>query len=287
MVSALGYDRRHGSFGCMVLTMAVTDDQATPELYITFETEYQTLDLVYYVGMTTAPQSAPAPASPPPTLRNRATRAVRAEIAAVAVRLFLAQGFDKTTVDQIAAEAGLSRASFFRYFGSKEDVLLGHLEELGHKVADALAARPAHEPAWQALRRSFDLLIEERLAYPDEGLTLRRILHDTPSLQARQLGKQLGWQDLLAPEVARRRRPRRRPRPAAARAGRRRARLPQRSRRRLGRRRRRHPPTGPRGPGDGRGGRLDAVPGVPGETARHPSRKPGSANPSVAWALII
>lgn len=188
----------------MVLTMAVTDDQATPELYITFETEYQTLDLVYYVGMTTAPQSAPAPASPPPTLRNRATRAVRAEIAAVAVRLFLAQGFDKTTVDQIAAEAGLSRASFFRYFGSKEDVLLGHLEELGHKVADALAARPAHEPAWQALRRSFDLLIEERLAYPDEGLTLRRILHDTPSLQARQLGKQLGWQDLLAPEVARR-----------------------------------------------------------------------------------
>ncbi|MGO8894571.1 MAG: TetR family transcriptional regulator [Streptosporangiaceae bacterium] len=154
--------------------------------------------------MPTTPQSATAPAAAPPTLRNRATRAVRAEIAAVAVRLFLAQGFDKTTVDQIAAEAGLSRASFFRYFGSKEDVLLGHLEELGHKVADALAARPAHEPAWQALRRSFDLLITERLTYPDEGLTLRRILHDTPSLQARQLGKQLGWQDLLAPEVARR-----------------------------------------------------------------------------------
>ena len=154
--------------------------------------------------MTTTPPSATAPAPAPPTLRNRATRAVRAEIAAVAVRLFLAQGFDKTTVDQIAAEAGLSRASFFRYFGSKEDVLLGHLEELGHKVADALAARPADEPAWQALRRSFDLLITERLAYPDEGLTLRRILHDTPSLQARQLGKQLGWQDLLAPEVARR-----------------------------------------------------------------------------------
>ena len=149
-------------------------------------------------------QSAAVPAGAAPTLRDRATRAVRAEIAAVAVRLFLEQGFDKTTVDQIATEAGLSRASFFRYFGSKEDVLLGHLEELGHRVADALAARPADEPAWQALRRSFDPLITERLAYPDEGLTLRRILHDTPSLQARQLGKQLGWQALLAPEVARR-----------------------------------------------------------------------------------
>jgi len=154
--------------------------------------------------MATKPQSATAPASAQPTLRNRAARAVRAEIAAVAVRLFLEQGFDKTTVDQIATEAGLSRASFFRYFGSKEDVLLGHLEELGHRVADALAARPADEPAWQALRRSFDPLITERLSYPDEGLTLSRILHDTPSLQARQLGKQLGWQDLFAPEVARR-----------------------------------------------------------------------------------
>src|ERR1035441_9206918 len=142
--------------------------------------------------MTTTPPSATAPAAAPPTLRNRATRAVRAEIAAVAVRLFLAQGFDKTTVDQVAAEAGLSRASFFRYFGSKEDVLLGHLEELGHKVADALAARPAHEPAWQALRRSFDPLITERLAYPDEGLTIRRILHDTPSLQARPPGQEPG-----------------------------------------------------------------------------------------------
>src|ERR1039458_1026588 len=136
--------------------------------------------------MATTPRSAPAPANAPPTLRNRATRAVRAEIAAVAVRLFLAQGFDKTTVDQVAAEAGLSRASFFRYFGSKEDVLLGHLGEFGHKVAEALAARPAREPAWQALRRSFDLLITERLAYPDEGLTLRRILPNTPSLQDRQ-----------------------------------------------------------------------------------------------------
>jgi AcrR family transcriptional regulator len=129
---------------------------------------------------------------------------VRAEIAAVAIRLFLEQGFDKTTVDQIAAEAGLSRTSFFRYFATKEDVLLGHLGELGYKVRDALAARPAEEPPWQALRRAFDLLIEERLAYPEDGLSMRRMLHDTPSLRARQLGKQLGWQDLLAPEVARR-----------------------------------------------------------------------------------
>src|ERR1700683_3395414 len=117
--------------------------------------------------MAATSQSATPPVNAPPTLRNRATRAVRAEIAAVAIRLFLEQGFEKTTVDQIAVEAGLSRTSFFRYFATKEDVLLGHLEDLGQKVRDALAARPAEEAAWQALRRSFDLLIAERLAYPE------------------------------------------------------------------------------------------------------------------------
>lgn len=154
--------------------------------------------------MATTSQPATAPLHAPPTLRNRATRAVRAEIAAVAMRLFLEQGFEKTTVEQIAAEAGLSRTSFFRYFGSKEDVVFGHLEELGQRALDALTARPAAEPAWQALRHAFDLLIIEGSALPEQGLAMSQMLHDTPSLRARQLGKQLGWQDLLVPEVARR-----------------------------------------------------------------------------------
>jgi AcrR family transcriptional regulator len=154
--------------------------------------------------MGTTPQPATAPPHAPPTLRNRATRAVRVEIAAVAMRLFVEQGFDKTTVDQIAAEAGLSRTSFFRYFATKEDVVLGHLEELGQQVLDALVARPAAESPWQALRHAFDLLVEESAKLPEQGLSMRRMLHDTPSLKARQLGKQLGWLDLLVPEVARR-----------------------------------------------------------------------------------
>jgi len=154
--------------------------------------------------MVTTPQPATASLHAPPTLRNRATRAVRAEIAAVAMRLFVQQGFEKTTVDQIAAEAGLSRTSFFRYFATKEDVILGHLEELGQQVLDALAARPAGEPPWQALRHAFDLLVEESAKLPEQGLSMRRLLHDAPSLKASQLGKQQGWLDLLAPEVARR-----------------------------------------------------------------------------------
>jgi AcrR family transcriptional regulator len=62
------------------------------------------------------------------------------------MRLFLEQRFDKTTVDQIAAEAGLSRTSLHRYFATKEDVLLGDLEERGTQVLEALVARPAGGP---------------------------------------------------------------------------------------------------------------------------------------------
>jgi AcrR family transcriptional regulator len=153
--------------------------------------------------MATASKPSPAPAASH-TLRDMTIRAVRAEVSAVAMRLFVEQGFDKTTVDQIAAEAGMSRTSFFRYFATKEDVVLGHLDELAQRVQEALVARPESEPVWHSLRRAFDSLIEETTAAPEENLRMSRMLRDTPALRYRQLGKQLRWYDLLAPEVARR-----------------------------------------------------------------------------------
>jgi AcrR family transcriptional regulator len=149
-------------------------------------------------------QSRPARKGSPQTLRYRTTRAVRAEVAAIAMDLFLEQGFDKTTVDQIASESGLSRTSFFRYFATKDDVVLGTLDELGHQVLDALVARPLDEPAWQALRRALDVILEQSSGRADRGLSEARLLSETPSLKARHLGRQVMWHDLLVPEVARR-----------------------------------------------------------------------------------
>ncbi|RPF21677.1 TetR/AcrR family transcriptional regulator [Myceligenerans xiligouense] len=141
--------------------------------------------------------------SKPETLRERTRRAVHAEITDTALRLFAEQGFEATTVDQIAAAAGISRRSFFHYFGSKEDVVLGDLEALGLRVRDALEARPETETAWEALREAL-----KSLRAPGTGavtpLQIADMYADAPSLRARHLEKHLRWQELLAPDVERR-----------------------------------------------------------------------------------
>jgi AcrR family transcriptional regulator len=139
-----------------------------------------------------------------PGLRNRMREAMRAEVVETAFRLFAEQGFEHTTVDQIAAAAGLSRTTFFRYFGTKEDVVLSHLEGVGHQLSTALAGRPDTEDPWQSLRRAFGVVTAGIDRTPGHALALMRMLRETPSLRARHWEKQLAWQSLLIPEISRR-----------------------------------------------------------------------------------
>lgn len=138
-----------------------------------------------------------------PSLRERTFRAVQADIAATAMRLFAERGFEATTVEEIASAAGISRRSFFRYFATKEDVVLGDLAALGVTVRGALEARPPEEPAWDALRAAFGALRRPDSSLQEE-LAAARLYHEAPSLRARHLEKHLRWQELLAPDVGRR-----------------------------------------------------------------------------------
>src|SRR3954451_25459323 len=94
-----------------------------------------------------------------PGLRELTRRTVRAQIAERAVQLFIAQGFEETTVEQIASEVGMSARSVFRYFDTKEDMVVGSMQEAGDRLAAALADRPAGEGAWQALRAALAVLL--------------------------------------------------------------------------------------------------------------------------------
>jgi AcrR family transcriptional regulator len=130
-------------------------------------------------------------------LRERTRNAVRAQLAEAALKLFVEQGFEATTVEQIAAATGLSRRSFHRYFAGKEDVLGQWFVEMGEQLAAALAARPAQEPPWLALRRTFDDLVRALTARP-EALLITRMMLDTPALHASHLHKYAHWRVLLA-----------------------------------------------------------------------------------------
>lgn len=138
-----------------------------------------------------------------PTLRERARRAARAEIAATALQLFAENGFEATTIDQITTAVGISRRSFFHYFGSKEDVVLGDTEALGESVRSVLEGRPDDESAWTAIREAF-LTLRPAGTTPEDQYVLARIHFEAPSLRARHIEKHLRWQALLAPDVQRR-----------------------------------------------------------------------------------
>jgi len=141
---------------------------------------------------------------PVPSMRERTRRAVHAEITAAAMALFAEKGFDATTVDQIAEAAGISRRSFFHYFGSKEDVVLGDMVALGESVRVALEAQPESMSAWDALRAALSTLQGPH----NSELTVAQLYFDAPSLRARHLEKHLRWQALFAPDIERRLGPR-------------------------------------------------------------------------------
>ena len=141
--------------------------------------------------------------------RDIARAAVRAELAQVAFDLFRREGFDKVTVNHLAAAAGVSRSTFLRYFGSKEEAILGALDAQGDQVADALRARPADEDDWTALRRALDTVTGQYRQDPAGALATTRLVLQTPALCTRRLEKQNGWRPALAQALAERGDPRR------------------------------------------------------------------------------
>jgi len=137
-----------------------------------------------------------------PTLRDVARGAVRDEVAKHAWLLFAEQGFEGTTVDEIAEAAGMSRRTFFRYFSSKEELVLERLVESAGAVAEALAARPGDEPAWPALRAAFEVTVRLQEEHTDITRRLLRMLGDEPALRSVLSERRRRWEELLAPHVA-------------------------------------------------------------------------------------
>jgi AcrR family transcriptional regulator len=136
------------------------------------------------------------------SLAERKRQLVRDELTEAALKLLAFQGYEQTTVDQIVAAAGVSRRTFFRYFRSKEDVIIEFLSHLGDKLRDALAARPAPEPPLVALRRALDVFTKPYDEHEEKSLRLAAITLTTPALLARYLERQAQWRAAAAAELA-------------------------------------------------------------------------------------
>ena len=127
-------------------------------------------------------------------LRERHRRRTAADLEEAALTLFTEKGFDAVTIDDIAASADVSRRTFFRYFASKEDVILSdHPRRLGELQA-ALDRRPADEPAMTALRQAILSLAGSYEEQREHMLRRFRLITETPALEARSLCLQRNWE---------------------------------------------------------------------------------------------
>ena len=135
----------------------------------------------------------------PLPVRERTRRAVRGELTQLAVEMFVEQGYDETTIDELAAAAGMSKRTFFRYFASKEELVMGKYEVLGEQLAEDLAARPAGEPIWTSLRQMFGQVAEyfESEARGATTIAMEKIVRDHPALNASYLDRVSRMQELV------------------------------------------------------------------------------------------
>jgi len=141
--------------------------------------------------------------SPPLSVRERSRRAVRDELTQLAQSLFVEKGYDETTIDDLAAAAGMSKRTFFRYFASKEDLVVGKYEVLGEQLAEDLAERPSDEPLWTSLRHVFDRVVRyfESETRSATTIAMENIVRDHPSLNASYLDRISRMQELVLAEA--------------------------------------------------------------------------------------
>ena len=139
----------------------------------------------------------------PEGLRERKKARTHEALERAALDLFQRQGFDRTTVEDIAAACEVSPRTFFRYFPTKSDVLFGgEIEERRSRMLALLASQPPDRSPWEALRAAL-LGLAQEYAGERERITARiAIIEATPSLRASKSELQRGWDDAVVEVLA-------------------------------------------------------------------------------------
>jgi AcrR family transcriptional regulator len=135
-------------------------------------------------------------------LRERKKRELKAELSNAGIRLFLRDGFDATTIEQIVEPLGVSKRTFFRYFASKEDLVFAWYEDLTGELVDALSRRPAHEKPFDAVCQALCSLLHYYDDDPRWAVAMVDLSKQTPSLVGKSYEKRSMWENALAKALA-------------------------------------------------------------------------------------
>ena len=139
-----------------------------------------------------------------PGLRERKKQRTRQTIVDVASRLFAEQGYQQTTLAQIAEEADVATSTFFNYFPTKVDIVFCHLDAVIDSAQQRIADRPAGEPATEAIVSWLrEVLPGVEEPYVQAIRRMPGIVESAPELLAEQRLRVARLEDVLAAGFAR------------------------------------------------------------------------------------
>ena len=123
---------------------------------------------------------------------------VREALLQAADRLFAEQGFDATTIEEIAARAGVSRRTFFRYFETKEAIVFPQTHARFEMFEKLLQARLAEEPPFVAVRESIFAIGRNFMATREDEVRRQRLVESSGTLLAAELEIYQRWENAIA-----------------------------------------------------------------------------------------
>ncbi|MFF3614351.1 TetR/AcrR family transcriptional regulator [Streptomyces sp. NPDC002580] len=153
--------------------------------------------------MAATAQSSPPAAEPQPGLRERKKIKTRTAIREATYRLIEEQGYDTTTIEQIAEAAEVSPSTVFRYFPTKEDIVL--TDEYDERLEQELRERPDDEPWFESLRHVLKKAIGIGSTEDPQVSRLRtRLMVEVPAVRSRMMESMSVTGRLLSRAIAER-----------------------------------------------------------------------------------
>ncbi len=134
--------------------------------------------------------------------RDGRTERTHRALTVAAIRRFSEQGYDATTVDQIAAEAGVTQRTYFHHFPTKEAVLFGGYEARLHDTTEAFRTAVRSGSLAEGLHAATSALVAAIETQRDLFLLRGRLYRETPALRATMLRLNEDWIDNVTLVVA-------------------------------------------------------------------------------------